>query len=510
MTLVIGLDVGTQGLRACAFTVDGVKVAERVEPLTTRYPAPGRAEQDPEEWWRAAVHALRGIATAPGVDTARIAAISYACTSCTAVALDEAGRPLRPALLWMDERALAEAEVITATRHPVLRYSGGTVSPQWMLPKTAWLMRHEPEVFARAFRIVEQTDFFTHRLSGQWTLGYNTLVAKWNYASPLDGWPDGFIEEIGLEPARAKWPERVLPVAAPIGPLRPEAAAETGLPAGVLVVQGGIDSHAGMVGASAVEPGDLAVIMGTSTVVMGQSDRPIFADNWGPYPDAVIPGTYTLGGGQTTTGSIFQWLLTEIAGGGSELIARVEAEARALPPGSGGLVALDYFQGNRTPRKDPRARGAIIGLTLWHRLPHLYRAFHEAVAFGTRHIFENLEEHGFVIKRVAAGGGGARSALGVRVLADACGRDVQLVAEPETTAKGAAIWAALGAELYPGYPAAVAAMVRMGETVHPVAAHKSAYDFYFAQYLKAYDQLETLVHDVVEFEARRASEESPS
>jgi FGGY-family pentulose kinase len=514
MRLVLGLDVGTQGLRACIFAQDGTRVAEHTETYETDLSRAGRAEQDPEDWWRAALAALRAVAQAPGVDPARIAAISYACTSCTVVALDAAGRALRPAILWMDERASAEAAAVTATGDPVLRYSGGVVSAQWMLPKTAWLMRHEPAVFARAFRIVEQTDFFTHRLSGEWTLSHNNLVAKWNYARPLGGWPDGFLERAGVAPARDKWPTRFLHVGTPIGPLRSDVAAETGLPAGVLVVQGGIDSHAGMVGASVVEPGDLAVIMGTSTVVMGQSDRPVFADNWGPYPDAVIPGAYTLGGGQTTTGSIVQWLLGDIAGVGrealGEMLARLDSEACRLPPGSGGLVALDYFQGNRTPRKDPRARGALVGLTLWHRLPHVLRAFQEAIAFGTRHIFENLEEHGFAIKRLVAGGGGARSALAVQILADVCGRPVQLVLEPEITAAGAAIWAALGAGLFPDHRTAVAAMVRPGDTVSPTPDHRADYDFYFAQYLSAYEQLRPLVHEVVDFEARRAAEESRS
>jgi FGGY-family pentulose kinase len=506
---LIALDVGTQGVRACVFAADGTRVAERTEAYPTSFPRHAQAEQDPEDWWRAAVAALREVARAPGVDRERLVALSYACTSCTVVALDGAGRALRPAILWMDERAAAEADAITATGDPVLRYSGGKVSPQWMLPKTLWLMRHEPEVFARAFRIVEQTDFFTHRLTGEWTLSHNNLVAKWNYARPLGGWPAGFLERAGVAAARARWPERFLHVGTPIGPLREDVAAATGLPR-LTVVQGGIDSHAGMVGASVVEPGELAVIMGTSTVVMGQSDRPVFADNWGPYPDALIPGTFTLGGGQTTTGSIFQWLLGDIAGVSrdalGETLARLDAQARALPPGSGGLVALDYFQGNRTPRKDPRARGALVGLTLWHGLPHVLRAFHEAIAFGTRHIFENLESHGFAIRRVVAGGGGARSGLAVQILADACGRPVQRVLEPEITAAGAAIWAALGAGLFPDHRAAVAAMVRTGETITPCAAHRADYDFYFARYLAAYDRLRPLVHEVVDFEARRAAE----
>src|SRR5665213_1794578 len=187
--------------------------------------------------------------------------------------------------MWMDERATNEADEITATGSPVLRYCGGIVSPEWMLPKLKWLMCHEPSTYARAYRVVEQTDFFTYRLSGRWTLGYGNLVAKWNYANPVGGWPPGFLRSIGLEAAREKWPEAILPVAARLGPLRADVAAATGLSPRTLVIQGGVDSHAGMVGVGAVDDGDVGLVLGTSTVLHAQSNRPVFADIWGPYPD---------------------------------------------------------------------------------------------------------------------------------------------------------------------------------------------------------------------------------
>ena len=512
MKYLIGIDVGTQALRTVLFSAAGDKVAELSEAYPTHHVAPGRVEQDPELWWQALVKSLRRIAAQPGLDVDNIAAISYACSSCTVVVLDDRSRPLRPALLWMDERALKEAEEITRSNSPVLRYSGGKVSPQWMLPKTLWLLRHEKGIFDQAFRIVEQTDFITYRLTGQWTLSYNNLVAKWNYANPVNGWPEGFLDSVGLAEAKPKWPSRILPVGARISKLDPAVAKETGLPETILVVQGGIDSHAGMVGMSAVQDGDIAIVMGTSTVVMGQSERPIFADIWGPYPDAVIAGAYTLGGGQTTTGSIIQWLVASLAGAPADDLNRVlgslEQKAASLPPGSDGLVALDHFQGNRTPLKDAKSRGAIWGLTLWHSMPHLFRAFLEANAFGTRHILDNLKDHGYGIKRVFAGGGGARSGLAVSILADVCGIDIQLVREGESTALGAAIWAGLGAGVFPNYTSAVQKMVKLGEVVHAHKERKKLYDFYYDKYLRTYQQLSGLMHEVVDFESTMKSQEA--
>ena len=514
MSTLVGLDVGTRAVRALVVRTDGTILADRSVGLDTTHPGPGRAEQDPRQWWDAAVTALRAVMAAPGVDPAEVVALSYACTSCTVVALDRHGQPLRPALLWMDERAAHEAREVTDTASPVLRYSGGVVSPQWMLPKLKWLMTHEAETYARAHRIVEQTDFFTFHLTGRWTLGYNNLVAKWNYANPCGGWPAGFLDAAGVAEAASKWPTEVLALGAPLGRIRPEVAAATGLPPGTQVLQGGIDSHVAMIGTSVIRPGELAIVMGSSTVVIGQSDRPVFADNWGPYPDAVVPGTYTLGGGQSTTGAIVHWLVHSIAGADDDTAAatleRLETQAAELPPGSEGLVALDHFAGNRTPWKDPDARGVIWGLTLRHGPGHLLRAIYEATAYGTRLIIANLVDHDYTVRRLVASGGGARSMLAISILADVLGEPIELTAEPESTALGAAIVAGVGARAYGSYEEAIASLVRFGRRVEPHASNKEVHDFYFGQYVATYESLRQLMHEVARFEEGRASSASAS
>ena len=203
--------------------------------------------------------------------------------------------------------------------------------------------------------------------------------------------------------------------------------------------------------------------------------------------------------------------MTSLAGTPADDLNRVlgslEQKAASLPPGSDGLVALDHFQGNRTPLKDAKSRGAIWGLTLWHSMPHLFRAFLEANAFGTRHILDNLKDHGYGIKRVFAGGGGARSRLAISILADVCGIDINLVKEGESTALGAAIWAGLGAGIFPNYGSAVQKMVRLGEVVHAHDERKKLYDFYYDKYLRTYQQLSGLMHEVVDFESSMKSQE---
>jgi len=511
MKYLIGIDVGTHALRCCLFDLDGNKVSDASVSYETSMPRESWVEQNPDNWWAALIEALRQVMRGSGIKGEEVAALSYACTSCTVVVLDRQGQPLRPAVMWMDERAYREAELITATRHPHLRYCGGEVSPQWMLPKALWLSKHEPEIFQRAYRIVEQTDYFTYHLTGRWTISQNNATSKWNYVSLLGGFASDLITAIGAVEIAAKWPEVIMAAASPVGRLRPEIAEMVGLSPSTLVVQGGIDAHAAMAGLTAIQPGDVSIVVGTSTCLMAQSLVPVFANVWGPYPDSVMKGVFTLGGGQTTTGAIIDWLLGLAASAGSEdFLINLDKQAEDIPAGSEGLVALDFFQGNRNPYKDPQARGAVWGLTLRHGLPHLCRAFYEAIAFGVRNILEDLSAHDYRPNRVLAGGGGAKSRLWMQIHADVIGLPIQFCQEAESTALGAAIWAGVGAGLFGDFTEASARMVRLAGVLSPNPEVKAIYDFYYRKYVDTYKALRPLMHEVVAFEEERTGRtESP-
>jgi len=504
MTYLIGVDVGTQSVRSCLFDLDGAVVASASRPLATTFPKPAWAEQDPEAWWRGAVETLREILQASRVDPTEIAALSYDCTACTVVALTEEGRPLRPALLWMDERAHLEAEEASATGHDVLKYCGGKISPQWMIPKGRWLERHEPDLFAKARWVVDETDFFTWRLTGRMTASLNNATAKWNYVRPLGGWPTDFLRAAKAERLAERWPTDVLPVGRSLGRIRESVAREVGLSPATIVAQGGIDAHAGEIALGAVGAGDLALILGSSTCHMAQSPTPVFANIWGPYPDALVEGMYTLEGGQTATGSIIQWLVERF---GSEAVAQAKSRgqdvygyldslAEAIPAGSEGLLVLDYFQGNRTPHKDPLARGTVVGLTLKHTLAHLYRAVCEGICFGTRQILEDMAAHGFTLERIVAGGGGAKSRLWTQIQADVVGRPIHLPRDKETMALGAAIWAGLGAGIFKTYQEAIGRMVHIERAVMPVAERRQVYDTLYRQYVDLYPAVRATMHSL--------------
>ncbi len=511
MTYVIGVDVGTQSVRSCLFDLTGAVVASAARPLSTSFPKPAWAEQDPEAWWRAAVETLKEILQVSRVAPREIAALSYDCTACTVVALAEDGSPLRPALLWMDERAHEEAEEASATRHELLKYCGGKVSPQWMIPKGRWLERHEPAVFERARWIVEETDFFTLRLTGRMTASLNNATAKWNYVRPLGGWTAEFLRAAKAEKLAAKWPGEVMPVGRFLGRIREAVAREIGLSPETVVAQGGIDAHAGEIALGAVGAGDLALILGSSTCHMAQSPTPVFANIWGPYPDALVEGMFTLEGGQTATGSIIQWLV-EHFGAEARMQAKSRAQdpyaylddlAEAIPPGGEGLLVLDYFQGNRTPYKDPLARGTVVGLTLKHSLAHLYRAVYEGICFGTRQILEDMADHGFRLGRIVAGGGGAKSRLWTQIQADVLGQPIHLPRDKETMALGAAIWAGLGAKLFANYQEAIGRMVHIERAVLPAPERREVYDRLYRQYVALYPAARPVMHDMAALGAGR-------
>jgi FGGY-family pentulose kinase len=496
--LLLGLDVGTQSLRAALVDRYGRTVAYGVAPIVTTYPRPTWAEQEPETWWAAARSAVRSALDTAGVGPDEVAAVGLDCTACTVVACDDAGRPLCPALLWMDQRAFLEAEDISATGDPVLRYVSGRVSPEWMLPKALWLKRNKPELYRAATRVVEGTDWMMHRLTGDWTLSLNHVAVKWNYARPDGGWPLGLLRAAGLEDLVEKWPTRIVPLGRGDGRLGRAAAEDLGLAPGIPVAQGGIDAYLGMLGLGATKDGDVAVIVGSSTCHLAQSREGVFGSGAGGcYPDATVEGLYTLEAGQTATGSILDWYRRHFAGSqrqeaerrGVHIFEVLDEQAAAVPPGSEGLVVRDDWQGNRSPYKNPRARGAIVGLSLAHGPGHVFRAIYEATACGTRHILEDAAAHGLRVERIFLGGGGARSSLWLQIHADILKRPIHLARESEACALGSAMAAAVGAGIYADFDEAARTMVAIERVVEPNAENAGPYDELFGRYVDLYARL---------------------
>ncbi len=493
MTYVLGIDGGTESLRAGVYDAAGRCLASASEAYDTHFSSGARAEQDPEDWWRALGAAVRGAVARSGLDAAAIGAMAIDTTCCSVVALDANARAVRPAIIWMDVRAGEEAAAVLATGDEALAVNGagrGPVSAEWMIPKALWLSRHEPEHFERAATVCEYQDFLTLRLTGRRVGSLSNASLRWHYSTERPGgWPLGLLDRLELSALAAKWPAELLAPGAPVGALTAEAADHLGLPRSVIVVQGGVDALVAMVGLGVAQPGQLALITGSSHLLFGVLARSgtSLPGLWGAYPDLLYPGRALLEGGQTSTGSVINWL-RRMGGGGVDFDA-LNRDAAALAPGSDGLLVLDHFQGNRTPYTDPLSRGAIVGLTLAHGMPHLFRAAIEGICFGTRAILDRMAEAGFEAREIVVGGGAAKSDLWLQVHADTAGLPVRVPDTAEPALLGSAILAQVGAGTFATVDEGIAAMTRPGRVVEPRTAERARYDEIYPRYRELYPAL---------------------
>ncbi len=494
MAYVIGIDGGTESVRATVFDLAGRRIGSASSAYPTQFSAGARAEQDPEAWWASLGIAVRRAVEEAGVGAHAIAALCATTTCCTVVALDDAARPLRPAILWMDVRAGAEADAVLATGDPALAINGdgsGPVSAEWMIPKALWLARHEPDIFRSAHTICEYQDFLTWRLTGRRAASLNNAAIRWHYRNDAGGWPDSLLDRLDLAELRAKWPDEVLAPGTAIGRLAARAADHLGLPETVLVVQGGADALIGMIGLAVARPGQLALITGSSHLQFAVGDRSVNVPGlWGSYADAVYPGRSILEGGQTSTGSIIAWL-RRLTGDHLDLDL-LNLEAAKLEPGADGLLVLDHFQGNRTPYTDPLSRGAITGLSLHHSAAHLFRAMLEGIGFGTRAIVDRMAEAGCGAAEITAGGGATRSPLWLQIHADTSGLPVVVPEVSEAPSLGAAVLAAHGSAHFQTIDDGIAAMVRPGRRIEPIPANVDRYDAIYRRYVALYPALKPL------------------
>ena len=491
MTCVIGIDGGTESIRAHVFSLDGTCMGSAAAAYRTQFPHPGWAEQSPEDWWEALGTAMRAALAMANVPIESVLALSLATTTCTLVMLDDARRPLAPALLWMDVRAAKEAEQVRAARDALpdtLLNLHGPVSAEWMLPKVLWLKTNAPELYGKSAIVCEYQDYVIQRLTGRLVGSLNTAAIRWHYDSENGGYPIDLLARLGLGELLDKWPTEVLRPGECVGILTPEAASHLGLPPTVKVIQGGADAFVGMIGAGVCRPGQLALISGSSHLQLAVSaQRRNVPGLWGSYADAIYPGRHIIEGGQAASGAMVAWI-SRLLGTPNDW-DRLNAEAAALPPGSDGLVMLDHFQGGRSPHTDAASRGAIVGLSLAHTQAHLFRAAIESVCLGTQAVLETMQRHGLPISEITIVGGATRSPLWLQIHADVSGVPLQVPEVTDGPGLGAAILAAVGAGCFEGIDSAIASMVRIARTIQPDPERHATYRKLFADYFSLYPAL---------------------
>ena len=323
---VMGIDAGTEAVKAGLFDLKGNKIAAGSRSYKTYFPRPGWAEQDPREWWEGLVGAVQDCVQVAGVAPQEIIGVSADATTCTLVPMGADGQELRRAFLWMDVRAVDQANRIFASGAPALRYCLAGVNAEWMPPKMLWFKENEPSLYAEMKILLEYTDWIAYRLTGRYALNINTSAHRWFYHKPSGGWPLDFFGAVGLDDLGARLPSSILGVGEVAGPLAPAVAAELGLPAGIPVATGGGDAFIGLLGQGVTEPGDMGVVMGSSNVMSALAAEEFhFPGIFGSFPDALIPGLNLVEAGQVSTGSILAWFRRNFAQG-----AAAEAEAKGL------------------------------------------------------------------------------------------------------------------------------------------------------------------------------------
>lgn len=513
---LIGVDVGSGSVRAGVFDLAGHLLAHATRPITLKRYAGNRVEQSSNEIWQAVCQSIHEALAAAGVASAGVRGIGFDAT-CSLVVLGQDGEPLpvgdasdpqRNIIVWMDHRATEQAERINATRHPVLHYVGGKISPEMETPKLLWLKENRREVYDSAWQFFDLADFLTWRATGDLVRSTCTVTCKWTYLAHEKRWDPDYFRTIGLNELAdeefVRIGQRIEEPGTPCGHgLSAAAADEMGLPAGTPVAIGMIDAHAGGIGTAGVDNGarhNLAWVFGTSACTMTTTENPVYIPGvWGPYYSAMVPGMWLSEGGQSAAGAAIDQLVAfhpAAAEAGAQAralnvplpvyladlaLAKLSDTSKAIELVR-GLHVVPEFLGNRAPFADPHARAAIAGLGMERDIDNLialYVAGLCAIGYGLRQILDAQRQHGVKTDKIAISGGAGQHPLVRQLLADACDLPILATQCGEPVLLGSAMLAAVAGNVAPTVSEAMRVMTRLDQQFEP---HKASRQAHLARY----------------------------
>ena len=487
----LGMDVGTGGTRAVLVDEAGKIVSSHsAEHAPFRTPHPGWAEQDPEDWWRAAQEAIRGaIAGAPEAKEP-IGGVGLTGQMHGAVLLDKDGKVLRPSLIWCDTRTQPECDwlherigyerLIELTCNPAL--------PNFTLTKLLWVREHEPEIFARTAKVMCPKDYVRFRLTGTYAIDVQEASGTLLLDVTNRRWSAEVAEAAGIP---MSWLPEVYESPEVCGAISADGAAATGLPVGAPVVAGAGDQGAGAVGMGILQPGSVSATIGTSGVVFAATAAPIKDPKGRLHTFChAVPGRWHVMGVTQSAGLSFRWLKeTFFAGADYDSLTKAAA---AVAPGSEGLEWAPYLLGERTPHLDPKVRAAFAGISTVHGGAHFVRAVLEGVAYSLQDTFTLFAELGIPVNGVRLGGGGARGPLWREIQAGVYGHAVEILTAEEGGAFGSALMAGVGAGAWKDLDTACAAGITVARRIEPEAGAQAAYAAAYGKWRKLYPALATL------------------
>jgi xylulokinase len=492
MGFVLGIDTSTTATKAVLVGDDGRVVGIGTSEYPYDVPQPLWSEQRPELWWTATVAAVQSVLKSSGVTGADVAAVGLTGQMHGLVLLDAADRVLRPAILWNDQRTGHACDEIrdAVGFERLVAITGNDALPGFTAPKLVWVRDHEPDVWDRAAHVLLPKDFVRLQLTGEHALDKADGAGTTLFDLAARDWSPGILHALRIPP---EWLPPTFEGPEVTGVVSAAAAAATGLRAGTPVVAGGGDQSANGVGVGAVDPGTVALSLGTSGVVFAATDAPIVEPRGRVHAFChAVPGRWHLMSVMLSAAGSYRWFRDTLAPG--EDFGALAASAGEVAPGSDGLLFLPYLTGERSPHPDPLARGAFVGLTIGHDRRHLTRAVLEGVAFGLRDGLDLMTAAGMPAPTtIRASGGGIASAIWRQILADVLEAEIATVGTTEGAAYGAGMLAAVGA----GWFATVAEATGHWVTTEIVASpgpDSATYGAAHARYRELYPALAPTFH----------------
>lgn len=490
MSIFIGIDTSTTATKALLMDEQGDVLGVASSEYTYETPHPLWSEQDPSLWWQGTVQSIHKVMQKTGADASRVKGIGLTGQMHGLVLLDENGEVLRPAILWNDQRTASQCDAIRLKlgRENLIRITGNDALTGFTAPKILWVQEHEPDVWKRARHILLPKDYVRYKMTGAFAMDKADGAGTILFDLAQRDWSAEVLSALEI-------PAEYLPPTFEgtdvTGVLSSSAAQELGLPTGIPVFGGGGDQAASAVGTGAVRAGVVSISLGTSGVVFATTDSPVIEPDGRLHAFChSVPGKWHLMGVMLSAAGSLRWHRDTFAPG-TDFDSLLEPAAQ-IPAGSDGLFFLPYLTGERTPHPDPLARGAFIGLTVRHSLPHLTRSVLEGVSFGLRDSFELMKSAGLEnVSQVRVTGGGARSPLWRQILADVVQAEAVTVNTTEGAAYGAALLAATGAGAFRSVESACDASVKITGSTMPNPAQMELYQKSYQVYRGLYPALKS-------------------
>ncbi len=487
----LGMDVGTGGTRAVVVDAAGKLVgtaSSNHAPFRAEHP--GWAEQDPEDWWRAAQEAVRGAIASTPEPKEPIAAIALTGQMHGAVMLDENGAVLRPSLIWCDTRTQPECDWLTEKigYERLIELTCNPALPNFTLTKILWVKKHQPEIFAKIRHIMCPKDYVRYRLTGEFAIDVQEASGTLLLDVTHRRWSREVAEAAGIDES---WLPRVFESPEICARISEQAAGLTGLKAGTPVAAGAGDQGAGAVGMGILQPGSVSATIGTSGVVFAATAQPTKDPKGRLHTFChAVPGLWHVMGVTQSAGLSLSWLKETFFAGQS--YDTLNGEAAKIAAGSDGLVWGPYLLGERTPHLDPEVRAGFACIGVGSTAGHFVRAVLEGVAYSLQDTFTLFAELGIPVSGIRLGGGGARGALWRRIQAGIYGHQVEVLTAEEGGAFGCALMAGVGAGHWANLDQACAQAIEVAQRIDPDPADLAAYKTGYAAWRKLYPALKTL------------------